>query len=60
MFGGLEDDQKPVLVSAHPLLKIRNKLLRMETGITKPLKQVHRSPWWHITKKTFFFILGHV
>ena len=41
-FGGLEDEPKQVLVSAHPRSTIRQKLPRTETGITQPFYKGHQ------------------
>ena len=48
------DKHKPVLVSAHPPLKICQKIPRTETGTAQPQKQV---PMWHKEKgHTYIFV----
>ena len=43
-----EDKQKPVLVSAHPPPKNRQKISFVETLIPQPPKLLHSLPGWHI------------
>ena len=51
------DEQRPVLISAHPLAKIRRKLPRKEIEITQLPNQVHRSPRCHMKDKWDMFVV---
>ena len=55
-----EDEQKPVLISAHPPPKILWKLAFTETWIPQPQNMVHSLPRWHMKDICHTFLSGNL